>query len=101
MNIEQTKEAIAVMQAFVEGKTIQYWLGGGWQDTSCEGPKWSWNDVKYRIKPEVISYRRFLYKKADGRYAVETVTQTQKNTKPEGWVGFIRWIDTNWIEEVV
>jgi hypothetical protein len=50
MNIEQTKEAIRVMQAFVDGKEIE---------SLCDeviwgrvvNPIWSWNNRQYRIKP--------------------------------------------------
>ena len=52
MNIEQTKEAIRVMQAFVDGKEVEvmgllktsFWL-------SAETPCWDWNTSTYRIKP--------------------------------------------------
>jgi len=52
---EQTKEQIALMQAFVDGETIQtkriqdcdkY----GWRD--IENPGWDWVTCKYRVKPE-------------------------------------------------
>ncbi len=55
MNIEETKEAIKVMQAFVDGKTIQYLSSIGWRDVdplSTAEMAWLWGDVKYRIKPE-------------------------------------------------
>jgi len=50
MNIEQTKEAIRVMQAFVDGKDLEG-LGpdGKWQ--LVRFPRWGWDDTQYRIKP--------------------------------------------------
>jgi hypothetical protein len=51
MNIEQTKEAIRIMQAFVDGKEVE------WRHLKFEGwetiisPKWNWYDNEYRIKP--------------------------------------------------
>ena len=50
MNIEETKEAIRVMQAFVDGKDLEV-LGpvGKWEPVNC--PRWGWDDTKYRIKP--------------------------------------------------
>jgi hypothetical protein len=50
MNIEETKEAIRVMQAFVDGKDLEV-LGpvGKWEPVHF--PRWGWDDTKYRIKP--------------------------------------------------
>jgi hypothetical protein len=50
MNIEETKEAIRVMQAFVDGKDIEI-LGPvkKWEPVNC--PRWGWGDTQYRIKP--------------------------------------------------
>lgn len=58
MNKEQTKAAIAVMQAYVDGKTIErlhkdskVWL----TEAPAEAPErtaWDWNNHTYRIKQE-------------------------------------------------
>ena len=51
MNIEETKEAIRVMQAFVDGKEVECWHRGleGWDTTS--NPSWNWVNCTFRIKP--------------------------------------------------
>jgi hypothetical protein len=49
MNIEQTKESIRVMQAFVEGKDVESMYEGKW--VKIYVPRWNWDDTKYRIKP--------------------------------------------------
>jgi hypothetical protein len=51
MNKEQTKEAIRVMQAFVDGNGViaRHVKLGIW-DTLIS-PKWNWEDCEYRIKP--------------------------------------------------
>lgn len=58
MNIEQTKEAIRVMQAFVDGKEVQrhgkQWnpkesLKPDWSD--IDEPCWDFDNCYYRIKP--------------------------------------------------
>ena len=50
MNIEQTKEAIRIMQAFVDGKELEYERPDGiW--TLIKNPCWNWNTQEYRIKP--------------------------------------------------
>jgi hypothetical protein len=50
MNIEQTKEAIRVMQAFVDGKEV---ISMRTPTATADDPYWNWgNDTKmYRIKP--------------------------------------------------
>lgn len=50
MNREETKEAIKVMQAYAEGKEIEYRTGNVW--CLCRNPSWSFGDIYYRIKPE-------------------------------------------------
>jgi hypothetical protein len=58
MNIEQTKEAIRIMQAFVDGKEVQRhgkkWnpkesLKPDWSD--IDEPCWDFDNCYYRIKP--------------------------------------------------
>lgn len=54
MNIEETKKAIEVMQAFVDGKVVEYrWAAHTtepWE--TATSPSWSWGQVEYRIKPQ-------------------------------------------------
>lgn len=49
MNIVETAPAIAVMQAFCEGKTIESLLCGKWIEV--KDPCWNWDECTYRIKP--------------------------------------------------
>jgi hypothetical protein len=49
MNIEQTKEAIRVMQAFVDGKEVEHRYNGKW--VKIHVPRWDWDNTEYRIKP--------------------------------------------------
>ena len=47
---EDTLPKIEVMQAFVDGKEIEYEAGKGrWQPAST--PAWHWGDTDYRVKP--------------------------------------------------
>ena len=59
MTREQAKELLPIIQAFAEGKTVQFLDGGKWADVYetdfHESP------VKYRIKPE-LKYRPFKTK---------------------------------------
>jgi hypothetical protein len=52
MNIKQTKEAIRIMQAFVDGKELQSMYDGKW--ASVTTPRWNWDDTLYRIKPTPV-----------------------------------------------
>jgi hypothetical protein len=51
MNIEWTKKAIEVMQAYVAEEPIQQRHGETlWHDVSYPG--WNWRNVIYRVKPK-------------------------------------------------
>ena len=54
VNKVETEQAIAVMQAWVEGKPIQQRPVGSdmWFDVSTQTPVWNWRERTYRIKPE-------------------------------------------------
>jgi hypothetical protein len=53
MNIEQTKEAIKVMQAFVDGKEVEA-LSPNKKWGRTPAPRWDWDDTEYRIKPTPV-----------------------------------------------
>lgn len=75
MTIEETKERIAVMQAYVDGKQIQLQLPDGkWAE--IPNPDWCTN-ANYRVKPEP-KYRPF--KNADECW------QEMLKHQPFGWV---------------
>jgi hypothetical protein len=50
MNIEETKECIRVMQAFVDGKEVEA-LNPAEKWERATTPRWGWNHTQYRIKP--------------------------------------------------
>lgn len=75
MTIEETKERIAVMQAYVDGKQIQGMCSDGkWVDVPQ--PSWSING-NFRVKPET-KYRPF-------KNAVECWLEMLKH-QPFGWI---------------
>jgi hypothetical protein len=75
MTIEETKERIAVMQAYVDGKQIQGECSDGkWADVP--EPSWSING-NFRVKPEP-KYRPF--KNADECW------QEMLKHQPFGWI---------------
>lgn len=48
-----TEEQISIMQAFVEGKQIQWRCCQTYNDwTNTNEPIWNWEELEYRIKPD-------------------------------------------------
>lgn len=75
MTREETVERIKVMQAFVDGKQIQYKESGGkWKDV--KDPMWS-SINEYRIKPKP-KYRPFAN--------IDECWQEMQKHQPFGWV---------------
>lgn len=57
MTREQTKEAIRVMQAYVDGEEVQYSPKqgkGSYFWTTKDNPLWNWEHYDYRIKPTPV-----------------------------------------------
>lgn len=52
MTREETADCIKVMQAYVEGKQIQYVDSETEDWTDIESPTWNWDLYDYRVKPE-------------------------------------------------
>ncbi len=105
-HIEETKKMIEVMQAYVEGKEIQYMRiyttsPPEWKDIPKNNPPpWDWDNTIYRIKPIPIPlHRRFLWRVDTGEPLVSVVRKESYNSKqfdPETHPNFISWIDTDW-----
>ena len=79
MNRKEAKELMPIIQAFAEGKTIQYYDSlidiADWED--CENPNFENLTYKFRIKPEP-TYRPFK--------DAEECWQEMLKHKPFGWV---------------
>ena len=79
MNRKEAKELMPIIQAFAEGKTIQYYDSlidiADWED--CENPNFENLTYKFRIKPET-TYRPFK--------DAEECWQEMEKHKPFGWV---------------
>lgn len=64
-----TEEKIAVMQAFLEGKTIEIAAATGssagtWDKITR--PAWDWLSNQYRVKPEPKEFYAIVYTSSDG-----------------------------------
>jgi len=63
-----TKEKIAIMQAFEDGKVIQFRLKGLAYWDIVEKPAWNWDAFAFRIKPEPKKVTMQIYQdKCTGR----------------------------------
>ena len=77
MNKQQAKELLPIIQAFVEGKTIEFRNKSFKEWTEIENPSFDPTITNYRIKPEP-KYRPF-------KNAEECWQEMQKH-QPFGWV---------------
>lgn len=100
---EQAKHLLPIIKAFSEGKTIQVQseLDPNIWDDLCD-PKFN-SKMPYRIKPDpiVVKYRRYLCGGSETRYYVDTCCSNGGVGLVEALTNFVRWIDTDWVTEVV
>ena len=93
MNRKEAKELMPIIQAFAEGKTIQYYDSlidiADWED--CENPNFENLTYKFRIKPEP-TYRSFAN-------AEECWKEMQKH-QPFGWVKSTLFKDFDLVQRV-
>ena len=75
MTREEVKEMLPIMQAYAEGRTIQFFDGGKWLDL-CESDFYE-SPERYRIKPEP-KYRPFKTN--------EECWNEMQNHQPFGWL---------------
>jgi len=94
MNIEETKQAIAVMQAALDGKKIEARIGQApWVEV--RDPIWNFHNAQYRVKPEVVRYRVALMQPDSGRFYTAITEDTGPRLEESRY--FIRWL-TDWQE---
>ena len=94
MTREEVKKMLPIMQAYAEGRTIQFFDGGKWLDL-CESDFYE-SPERYRIKPEP-RYRPFKTQ--------EECWNEMQNHQPFGWLkskkdGRLRCIgEVSWSDE--
>ena len=91
---------IPLIQAIAQGQVVQCHTPRGWVDLKPDQEiMWKEENV-YRIKPETLQYRKFLYKIDNQLYigichnVVGALSAQQREEAPF----FIKWIDTEWQE---
>lgn len=81
MTREEAKQLLPIIQAYAEGKTIEFLSGGTWVDMIYPTPKFDCGPSKYRIKPEP-KYRPF-------------------NTQEECWNEMIKHQPFGWVRSTM
>lgn len=84
MDIEQTIKAVAVMQAWLAGKTIQFAAKNGslnevWTDVRSTSAAWDWHTTNYRVKPEP-TLRPFTAEEAQRKLLGKRVRRKQSGS---------------------
>lgn len=99
MKLSNASWIIPLLQARMEGKTIQTYYGGKWNDWGSDYITFDsdMGQKGYRVKPEVLKYRRFLATCLKGPGVGITYTDDYASST-ENASYFIRWIDTEWQE---
>jgi hypothetical protein len=97
----------ALIKQWADGAIIQIKLSDGrWMDIAPGlVPNW-YPATEFRVKPpaEKIKYKRFLWRSTLSRnrpnraYVLMVTPDEQSKERRETFIGFIRWIDTEWQE---
>lgn len=83
MNREETKAAIAVMQAYVDGAEIEYRSEGEWLSLRDIQPVWNWPECDYRIAKRTKKVKLLAWiGEAKLHWVEENVSNTLSNY---GW----------------
>lgn len=104
MNRDQAKQLLPIIQAFADGKKIQFYQETTEQWEDVQKPAFSFAPSRYRIKPnkETVTYRIGIYRsKSDKKPYVIAAMSVADVREIESWDDFIRWIDPDWITEEV
>ena len=87
MNRDETKKAIEVMQAFIDGVEIECrWSSQvKWTEFQLTQPSWNFRANEYRIKPqEPREFLLYPIRDNNRKWGVE------ENTEIKGWSGAIK-----------
>ena len=86
--------------AWAEGKEIQCRHPNDAIWTAADGyPKW-YNDLEYRVKPEVIKFRNYLWKNGNTLLVHSCTSSDESYSRLERYDGFIRWLGEEQTVEV-
>ena len=107
-DVTTTAEKIAVMQAAIDGKAIEYRPPDYKDWHTLTHPSWNWERCEYRVKPEpkVTYFRTYFYRlRGDVYDRIETVycffaeDKLSKRLSVEGYSQFGGWLG-DWRERI-
>lgn len=100
MTREEAKQLLPVIQAFAQGKTIQFKIGDfTWEDCGGE-PSFVWPGSHYRVKPELMD--RWVNLFSDGGWGFyETEAEAKKDADGMEEESDVKLIRTVHLREVV
>jgi hypothetical protein len=79
--MKTTKEKIAIMQAFIEGKTVEYCYQDTKEWSKIDSPAWDWIGCDYRIRVEKVKLYYINYViDTEEDYLVKVLVNTDKIT---------------------
>ena len=79
-----TEQKIEIMQAYVDGKAIQYKDRCAYEWHIMEQEEWDWCFFDYRIKPETKKAMMQMWQNSEGFYAAYPVSDGARKTKKIG-----------------
>ena len=91
-----------VIKAWADGKPIERrFMSDKWSEIIGPGtPPFNDDRNEWRIKPETVKYRRYLWQTSTG-LRVGICMDATTVAALSATSSFIRWIDTEWQEEIV
>lgn len=93
-----------VIKAWADGKPIERrFMSDKWREIVGHGtPPFDDTRNEWRIKPETVKYRRYIYRGITGPVVMVVHSPYEEGKVESVWrSAFIRWIDTEWQEEEV
>jgi hypothetical protein len=89
-------ERVAIMQAYLEGKPVQYYTGKNWTDCTSD-PAFSWHTSDYRVKPTEpqVLYQALCQNGADIYYITSAVYKDEAEAREDQRIHFIRLLTEN------
>ena len=93
VDMKTLKEKIAVMQAFADGREIEYYYPSTEKWYKTKDPVWDWNTNDYRVK-ESPEYIPFTFE--DAEFLIGKVVKS----KDEDWIEMLIFFDKDYASNI-
>ena len=93
VDMKTLKEKIAVMQAFADGREIEYYYPSTEKWYKTKDPVWDWNTNDYRVK-ESPEYIPFTFEDA------EFLIGKAVKSRDEKWIEILTWASENGTSDI-